>query len=256
MKLKNTLATLPLVLNACGSDESSSGFSPEDPAQGLWTGGFSSTPITTTSASGAISSTEISSIEKAGVALYTSDKRVFFYDISSDILFANDIPGYFGQIIYYSPNYFVNSVSNDKVAMDGNVYTATSILGAISSPLSGNYAMVFDDKYFRGADLNRLSGGWFYAGPAGNWNISVLSDGSFTATLSSISSCVVSGIFSTIDTRYNEYAIDNISFESCGGYDGNYSGLAATIDTSQQNDTLLMAVFNTDHGFFMQPVKN
>ena len=255
MKLKHALATLPLVLNACGGEESSTDYTPNELGQGIWEGGFGSIPVTNASASGAVPPSDLTKIQKAGVGLYTSDKRVFFYNVEDKILFTNDTPGLVGNNLYYSPDYYINGSALDTINFTSSAYISTSILGGYSGGVSGTYIMLFDDKYFRGADLVRLQGSWNYSDDFGGWSISVASNGDFTATLSSISSCAISGMFSTIDASKNEYAIDNVVFSNCDSYNGSYTGLAATVDTNSENDTLLMAIYNADNGFFLKPVK-
>jgi len=256
MKIKNALATLPLTLNACGGDGETISFSANKLGQGIWQGGFSSQPLTITSASGSISQTELTKIEKSGFGVFTTDNRAFFYNIDDDILFANDTAGFVGSSIIFSPAYYLAGVSYSRVNFSASAYNSASILGEIPSPINDNFAMVFDTKYFRGANLQWLAGNWSYSG-VNNWSLTIQADGSFTGT-SSIPvavSCTLSGAFSTIDSGKNEYAITVTLNPDCAPYAGSYQGLAATIDASSENDTLIMAIYNADYGFFMKPLK-
>lgn len=258
MKINKLLSTLPLVLNACG-DDSSPITTENNLAAGIWKGAFSVGAITTTtSASGAVSTFEAT--DSTGLGVFTSNNRVFFYNENDEVLFTNDTPGVLNANLFYSPDYYASNgnYSGSISSFDGNPYTYTSISGSYSGPINGNYVMLFDQRYFRGADLNRLQGNWQFSNVIGDWYFSIQADGSFTATLSSISSCNISGVFSTIDSTKNEYAIDNVSLINCAGYDGNYTGLASTtdsIESIESNDTLLMAIYNTNYGFFLKPVK-
>ncbi|MDH5392033.1 MAG: hypothetical protein OEY11_02480 [Gammaproteobacteria bacterium] len=257
MKISRLLSTLPLVLNAC-ADESPTDVSQNSAGEGIWYGAFSAGAISSsTSASGAVSTFEAT--ESSGVGLYTSDARVFFYNENEKLLFSNDTPGIIDANLYYYPDYYDASNNNaGSLSFAGNAYTYTSIAGAYSGAVNGNYVMLFDDSYFRGADLNRLQGLWQYSHAIGDWQFSILADGHFTATLSTMFSCQISGEFATIDSTKNEYAIDNVTLLNCGGFDGHYTGLAATLDSTQtviSNDTLLMAIYNQSHGFFLKPVR-
>lgn len=256
MKVKSALAALPLVLNACGG-ENSSDVTPNELGQGIWEGGFSSTPISVSSASGTVSESELTKIEKTGVGLYTTNKKVFFYNIDDDILFTNADPGFFNSNLYYSPDYYINgNIQPTTIIFNGNAYVSTSIVGGVSSPLDGNYVMIFDNKYFRGADLNRLMGNWSYSGANGDWNLAINSDGSFTGGSTKVAGCTLDGAFSIIDASKNEYNVDVTLHLNCAPYDGSYTGLAATVDSvSGVNDTILMAIYNSNNGFFMKPEK-
>lgn len=255
MKVKSALAALPLVLNACGSEESSTNFTPNELGQGIWEGGFSNSPITVSSPSGAVTQTELTQIEKAGVGLYTTDDKVFFYNVDDDVLFTYDSPGIYNGNLIYSPYYYTNGYARNIVSFDGNPNISTSILGNYSGDINGNYVMVFDEKYFRGADLSRLVGDWSYSGTNGEWDLSIGADGSFDGVTTKVAGCTFSGDFSTIDTSKNEYSITVTLDPNCSPYHGSYDGLAGTIDTNGTNDTLLMAIYNIDNGFFMKPEK-
>ena len=125
--------------------------------------------------------------------------------------------------------------------------TAISIKSALD--------MLFDNKYFRGADLDRLVGDWSYSGVNEDWDLAINSDGSFTGASTKIAGCTLNGAFSTIDLSKNEYNVDVTLHLNCAPFDGSYTGLAATVDTKSTNDTLLMAIYNFNNGFFMKPVK-
>lgn len=260
MKIKNALAALPLALNACGgSEESSPDYTPNEPGFGIWEGAISSSLInSTTSSSGGVATIEPTSA--TGVGLYTSDNRAFFFKDDSQTLFTRGSAIVSGGVLYSTPYTFVNGVETGRVNFtSGDVYTSTSIKGLYSplslGSISGNFVMLFDDKYFRGADLNRLAGTWSYTHSNGNWNLIIQADGSFTGTSTRVASCTLSGAFSTIDTSKNEYVISATLDSNCSPYNGSYQGLAATIDTNTENDTLLMAIYNSSHGFFMKPTK-
>ena len=260
MKVKSALAALPLVLNACGSEEASTNYTPNELGQGIWEGGFSNSPITVSSASGSVTQTELTQIEQSGVGLYTSDNRAFFYNIDDEILFTYDTPGIGISGLSYSPFYYTDGDARNTVSFNGTPTISTSIIGNYSGDINANYVLVFDDKYFQGADLNRLVGMWSYTEVSSGyeWNLDIASDGGFTGTMSRVTGCTFSGDFSTIDPTKNEYGISVTLDINCAPYDGTYTGLAATIDTDDINDTLLIAIYQPnfgDHGFFMKPVK-
>lgn len=257
MSVKKILATLPLVLNACGSEESSTDYTPNELGQGIWDGGFSASVISTSGSSGAVPSSELAKIESPGVGLFTTDSRAFFYKEDSGTLFTNDTPGFVGNNLSYSPDYYINGNVQNTLTFNGNAYISTSITGGYQQGgggISGYYVMLFDDKYFRGANLTRLQGIWSYSGD-NNWNLIIQADGSMTLTSDIAAACTGSGAFSTIDASKNEYALSVTLNNDCYPFHGSYSGLAATIDTTSQNDTILMAIYNADNGFYMKPIK-
>lgn len=256
MSIKKVLATLPLVLNACAPEDSSPDYIPNALGQGIWEGGFGAQPISTSGSSGAVPSAELNKIDETGVGLFTTDKRVFFYNEVSQILFTNDIPGFVNNNLSYSPDYYLNGIAQNTVTFSGNAFISTSITGGYQQGgggISGYYVMQFNDKYFRGASLNRLQGTWSFAGNA-NWDLIIQSDGNFTLSSDISASCAGAGAFSTIDTSKNEYAI-SLTLSSCSPYNGTYTGLAATVDAGSTNDALLMAIYNSSNGFYMKPIK-
>jgi hypothetical protein len=260
MSVKKILATLPLVLNACGSEDASTDYTPNELGQGIWEGGFSASVISTSGSSGAVPSSELTKIQASGVGLFTTDKRAFFYNEDNDTLFANDTPGFVNHNLSYSPDYYQNGNVLNTITFSGNAYISTSITGGYQEGgggISGYYVMLFDDKYFRGANLTRLQASWSYtdSNSGAVWDLSIQANGSFTLTSTIVSGCTGAGSFSTIDTAKNEYAISVTLDSNCYPYNGSYQGLAATIDTNVTNDTILMAIYNADHGFFMKPQK-
>ena len=266
MTVKKMLATLPLVLNACGGEEETS-YTPNEPGQGIWEGAISADVInSSTSASGAVSTFEATSA--TGLLVYSSyitrnnydGYRAFFYKDDDGSLFTNDSPGVANNNLIFAPDVYKNGVQAGGVAFDGTTATSTSIYGQYLGYAAGNYVMLFDQAYFRGADLARLTGTWNYTPPAendiGDWSLSFLSDGSFTISSTISASCSGNGAFFIIgDGSKNEYDV-SIVLSNCGAFDGAYYGLAATIDTVSQNDTISMAFYNADNGFFLKPTKN
>ena len=260
------LAALPLVLNACAGEDDAN-YTSNEPGQGIWDGAMSADVInSSTSASGAISTFEATSA--TGLGVYSSyitrndynGYRAFFYKDDDGTLFTNDSPGVVLNILTYAPDIYRNGNQVGSVRFDGNAYTSTSIEGSYRDSAAGNYVMLFDQAYFRGGDLTRLTGVWDYASISpndiGSWTLTVASDGSFDIVSTIQPSCVGNGAFFVIgDGSKNEYDI-SILLSNCGTFDGAYYGLAATIDTVSQNDTLSMAFYNLDHGFFLKPIKN
>lgn len=261
MKVKNALAALPLVLNACGGEESSGDFTPNEPGFGIWEGGFSANSIAASGPSGSIPSEELDQVESQGIGLYTSNNRVFFYKEDDRTLFTRALSGIttIGSThnLVYSPDIYRDGNLIGTVDFDGNPYISTSITGRYEGSISGYYGMQFNSKYSSGANLSVLEGNWLYAGPTFNWNLIILANGDFSGTSSIDASCSINGKFTMIEnSSKNEYAIDNVQLSNCAGRDGTYKGLAAIIDSDTGvNDIIIMAIYNFDNGFFMKPVK-
>jgi len=269
MSVKKALAALPLVLNACGGGDGDDtpDYTPNEIGQGIWNGGFSATTInTTSSASGSVSTFEPTAV--TGIGLYSSyitrnnydEKRAFFFKEDDGTLFTNDYPGIVNNILVSGPSIYRSGNTTGSVSINANAYISTSISGSYTGSINGYYVMLFDQKYFRGANLASLAGNWNYTPPSsnavGDWQFSVNSDGTFTIISTVVTSCTGNGAFFTIgDGSKNEYDV-SVLLSDCGAFNGGYRGLAATIDTSVQNDTLIMALYNADHGFFLKPVKN
>jgi len=264
MSVKKALATLPLVLNACGGgegDDTPDGDTPQ-PGHGIWEGAISAGAITTTtSSSGVVDTSDSVFSSSRGVGLYTSDNRAFFYKEDDGTLFANDLPGIFNNNLSFSPDIYRFGNVTGSVIFDGNPYVYTSIQGQYGTSITGNYVLSFDQKYLQEANLATLTGTWGYTSPAenpiGDWVFAVAADGTFTITSNIEVSCSGIGYFTLIgDGSKNEYYLPSVRLDSCGTFTGFYKGIAATIDTSVQNDTIIMSIYNNDHGFFLKPAKN
>jgi len=263
MKIKNALAALPLTLNACGGDAEIGGIQTHnEPGFGIWEGAISASLInTTTSSSGAVSTIEPTSA--TGVGLYTSNNTAFFFKEDTQTLFTRGSPVVSGGVLYSTPYTFENGVDTGRVNFNsGDVYTSASLKGTYSAvtlgSISGNYALIFNDKYYHGADLSRLTGNWLYTDNNSKvWQLTVQPGGGFTGSSTIVSNCnIINGSFSTIDPDKNEYTMD-LELTSCGIYDGVYKGIAATIDTNSEDDSLLLAIYtlNNSNAFFMKPLK-
>lgn len=263
MSVKKALAALPLVLNACGGGEGDApaGNTPQ-PGHGMWKGAISAGVIsTTTSSSGVVNTDDAVFTDSAGIGLYTSDNRAFFYKEDDGTLFANDLPGIFNNNLSFSPDTYRFGSLTGSVIFDGNPYVYTSIQGQYGTSISGNYVLSFNDQYLRGASLSTLTGSWGYMSPAenaiGDWVFAVAANGTFTITSNVVASCSGEGSFTLIgDGSKNEYYLPSVSLVNCGSFTGTYKGIAATTDTNSQNDTIIMSIYNADHGFFLKPVKN
>lgn len=273
MSVKKALATLPLVLNACGGDgDSDPEYTPNEPGKGIWNGGFSAEPISVSGASGAVPSEELAKIDFVGLGVFTSSGRAFFYNVDQDILFANDLPGVTTvsstHNLVYAPNIYTAGNVAGSVTFDGNPNISTSITGQYSGSISGHYGMNFDQQYFQAADLSRFTGQWTYTSPVGVWTLDFEcvdpvcdNPGGFGIQTDGTSSCSGRGGLSIIGSgSKNEYDV-SIVLEQCAlDFDGNYYGAAAVIDGTASNNTLLIGFTNSndvgDHGFFLKPVKN
>jgi len=269
MSIKKALATLPLVLNACGGGDGDSDpdYTPNEPGKGIWKGGFSAGAISVSGASGAVPQSELDNIDQVGLGLFTSNGRAFFYNEDADVLFANDEPGILDSgssyNLVYAPDIYTAGNKSGTVTFDGNPNISTSITGQYSGPINGYYGMNFDQKYFQAASFSHFTGSWSFATPSvGVWTLDFGSsvDGLFTIMSDGSSSCSGNGgLFKIGDGSKNEYDVI-IQLTSCtnSNFDGNYYGAAALTDGVASNDTIIMGFVKNDgnRAFFLKPAKN
>ena len=273
MSVKKALATLPLVLNACGGGDGDSDpdYTPNEPGKGIWEGGFSAEAISVSGASGAVPQSELDKIDQAGLGLFTSSGRAFFYNEDADVLFADDEPGVvtIGSThnLVYAPSIYSVGNRTGSVTFDGNPNISTSITGQYSGPITGHYGMNFDQKYFQAANLSQFSGQWTYTSPVGVWTLdfncpTCSTAGVFSISTDGSSSCTGLGGLSIIGAgSKNEYDV-SINLQSCGNtnFTDVYYGAAAVIDGAVANNTLMLGFTNStnggDQGFFLKAVKN
>jgi len=273
MSVKKALAALPLVLNACGGGDGDDtpDYTPNEPGQGIWKGGFSAEPISTSGASGAVPSEELAKIDADGLGVFTSSGRAFFYDELNDVLFGNDLPGVITtgstHNLVYAPTIYTAGNSTGSVTFDGNPNISTSITGQYSGSITGHYGMNFNQKYFQAASFSHFTGIWTYTSPVGVWTLdfdcpTCSSDGVFSISTDGSSSCTGLGGLSKIgDGSKNEYNV-SINLTVClnTSFVDVYYGAASLVDGAGTNDTLLIGFTNSsnggNHGFFLKPVKN
>lgn len=281
MSVKKALATLPLVLNACGggNGDSDPGYTPNEPGQGIWKGGFSAgDPISVSGASGAVPSEELAKIDEAGLGVFTSstsanNRRAFFYNEDADILFAFDEPGVIDSgsayNLVYTPYTYTAGINTGSVNFEGNPNISTSITGQTTGTTNTYYGMNFDSQYFEAADLGQFTGQWTYSSAVGVWTLdfecadtACNTAGVFGIVTDGTSSCTGLGGLSTIgDGSKNEYLV-SIQLSGCGtaAFNDNYYGVASVIDGTAPNNTILMGFTNSSnggtHGFFLKAVKN
>jgi len=277
MSVKKALATLPLILNACGGGDGDNtpDYTPNEPGQGIWKGGFNAEPISISGASGAVPSDELANIDEVGLGVFTSgtgtnNNRAFFYNEDADMLFANDEPGVttIGSThnLVYAPDIYQAGNRTGSVVFDGNPNISTSITGQYGDVPTGHYGMNFNQKYFQAANPSQFTGVWSYSSTVGVWTLDFecadsrcANPGVFGIVTDSTSSCAGIGGLSIIgDGSKNEYNV-SVVLETCGNtsFNGNYHGVAAVIDGAETNNTLLIGFTDSaDHGFFLKPVKN
>lgn len=262
MKVKNVLATLPLVVAACGGEESNDNLHDNEPGFGIWNGEFSSGVIDAVSgASGQVSN--YSPTSSNGVGLYTSDNRAFFYtDLYGGVAFIGQPGVSLTYNLIFNPEIYINGSNTDNTSdfSTGQAWTSHRLFGAYDGYLNGSYVLLFDDDYLQAADLNHLAGSWTESSPkpavtgVGAWNFDIQSNGGFSVTTES---CSGVGNFTTIDPTKNEYDVD-LTLSNCSNsaHNGTYNGIAATIETNSANDTILMMIYDSNYSFFLKPLKN
>jgi len=273
MSVKRALATLPLVLNSCGGSDGDSGpdYTPNEPGKGIWEGGFSAGAISVSGASGAVPQSELDNIDQAGLGLFTSSGRAFFYNQDADVLFANDDPGILQSgstyNLVYAPDTYTAGNKSGTVTFDGNPNISTSITGQYGPAPTGYYGMNFNQEYFEAANLSQFTGVWTYTSPVGVWTLDFEcvdtlcnNPGVFGITTDGSSSCTGLGGLTVIgDGSKNEYDL-SIQLSGCqnSNFDGNYYGATALIDGATANNTIIMGFVKNDgnRAFFLKAVKN
>ena len=131
-----------------------------------------------------------------------------------------------------------------KVTFNGNVSAKSSFPGTYSGVGDyGSFSFTYNPVYDRSSSLEIVAGTWNHNSSAfGNISVIISNSGSISGTTSD--GCSLSGNISLIDPAYNGYRVA-VSVSKCSSLNGSYNGLAAVIDTSSFNDTLVVGMSNS-----------
>lgn len=146
--------------------------------------------------------------------------------------------------------------NRDKKAYDGSAavgqYKAKSHFDGRYETVSGAtgaFVATYDEQaYHQPASLDIASGVWTVTNTRVSNAIRIDTQGDLYGT--DADGCVYSGEVRVGKANRNMYRI-NLTIESCGGANGQYSGLAAR-GASDLGDTLMMLVSNDHYGFYFQ----
>ncbi len=186
----------------------------------------------------------------SAVALITSSGKVAILDIST-------IEGFIGTI---SGSSLTGTIySNSSVPATAQITSASgnNISGTYTSSLGGGtFALVADPNlYARGASLSKLVGTWVdsvFTSGTGTSTWVIQADGTYSVTTTL--GCNGTGAFSTIDPTKNEYSF-TLTITNCVGLNGTYTGIAATSDTFNTDDSISLVFSSGAVAGLSEPVK-
>ncbi|WLQ13241.1 hypothetical protein O5O45_26275 [Hahella aquimaris] len=216
-------------LAACGGGGGDSGGATATvSANGLWEGTFTENGSGTFDVSGLFYNGRIIAISESAGAIYDGSYTVSGSSISGNVT-----------------AYQVNGGAFATASISGTV----SVQGAISVTFntsygsSGSMSLSFNSIYNRTPSLSLLAGQWNYTSGAYSLTITVQNDGTYWGQDSD--GCVVSGTIGLLDTAHNLYNAST-SIASCGASNGSYTGFSSLLDNVTTNDTLQVAVSNSN----------
>ena len=225
-----------LLIQGCssgGGDSSTTPASPSSVHAGIYSGTVTATGNTPDSA----------------VAFISSTGKVAIID-------TNTLEGFIGTISGSALSGTLYSTTSVPATGQVSTVSGDNISGTYTSSLGGGtFALVADQNlYNRGSSLSKLEGTWVdsvFTNITGISTWVIQSDGSFT--LSTSSGCSGTGLFSIIDSSFNEYNL-NMNVTNCTGYDGAYSGIAVTSDTFNTDDSISLVFSNGSIGGLSEPI--
>lgn len=235
--LRLTLICSILLLAACGGGGGGGGSNvttANASANGYWEGTFTETGLGTFDVSGLLYNGRIIAISESAGAIYDGSYTVSGGNISGDVT-AYQING--------GP--FATATISGTVTEQGSI----SVSFNTSYGSSGTMALSFDSIYNRTSSLSKVTGIWNYTSGTYSLTITVQNDGAFTGQ--DTDGCVVSGAIGILDTAHNLYSM-NTSIASCGVLNGSYTGFSALLDSITADDTLQVAVSNSNF-ILLQP---
>lgn len=217
-------------LVACGGGGGSGGGTTTNvSANGFWEGTFTESGVGTFDISGLLYNGRIIAISESAGAIYDGSYTVSGSSIS-------------GTVTAYQINGgpFATTTVSGSVTEQGSI----SLSFNTSYGTSGTISLSFNSIYNRASSLSSVAGNWNYTSGAYSLTITVQNDGSYWGQDSD--GCVVSGTIGLLDTAHNLYNM-NTSIASCGVLNGTYTGFSGLLDNVTTNDTLQVAVSNSNY---------
>lgn len=198
-------------------------------ANGLWEGTFTENGAGTFAVSGLLYNGRIIAISESAGVIYDGSYIVSGSSISGNVT-AYQIDG--------GP--FATATLTGTVTEQGLI----SVSFNTSYGASGTMSLSFNNIYNRTSSLSLVAGIWNYTSGTFSLTITVQNDGTFWGQDSD--GCVVSGNIGLLDTAHNLYNMSTL-IASCGGLDGSYTGFSGLLDNVTTNDTLQVAISNSNY---------
>lgn len=148
---------------------------------------------------------------------------------------------------YDSMRYGTASMSGSYVGLEsisGDYNASTGAAGSVS-------LSYVPEIYERPASLNLISGSWSVYNLSTPTTVTFDQNGDIFGTDSN--GCVFSGGATVPDGNRNLYKV-NLRIESCGEYNGSYSGLGSLVSESGSEDFIIIAT-NSNHGFGLDLIR-
>lgn len=147
-----------------------------------------------------------------------------------------------------------DSMRYGTASMSGNYVGRDSISGdySASTGATGSVSLSYvPEIYERPASLDLVSGSWRVNNLSTPTTVTFDQNGDIFGTDSN--GCVFSGGVTIPDKSRNLYKV-NLRIESCGEYNGAYSGLGSLVSESGSEDFIIIAA-NSNHGFGLDLIR-
>jgi hypothetical protein len=222
-----TLFAVILGLAGCGGSDGESGSSLS--ANGLWEGTFTEAGVGTYAVGSLFYNGRIIAISEDAGAIYDGNYTVSGSTISGTV-----------------KAYQINGGQLATATLSGTVSEQNSISLTFSTSYgsTGSMSLSFNSIYNRNSSLSSVEGSWNYTSSSYSLAATVQNDGSFFGQDSD--GCVLSGDIGLLDTEHNLYST-TLSVAACGALNGNYTGFSGLLDDVTANDTLQVAVSNSNY---------
>lgn len=216
---------------SCGGSggDSGGGSNATVSANGLWEGTFTENGVGTFDVSGLLYNGRIIAISELAGVIYDGSYTVSGNNISANVT-AYQIGG----------SVFATSTISGTVSEENSIATTFNT----SYGTSGSMSLSFNNIYNRSSSLSLIAGSWNYTSGSYSLTITAQNDGSFFGQDSD--GCVLNGNITIIDATHNLYNT-SVSVTLCGVLNGTYTGFSGLLDNITTNDTLQVAVSNSNY---------
>lgn len=217
LKLFSVSSALVL-LTACGGGGGST--STQNELGGIWTGTATLTDTTTLDSIGLVS--------EAGQIFFLTGSDLSIGTVSTS---GSNFTGSLTE--YYSAGGFASGT------IAGTFTARTSLSGAatFNSVQTSTFNFNYENIHERDSSFATISG--TYSLTSGTYTETYTVDTDGVITGSDTDGCVFNGQVSLPNTDYNIYGV-SVTASNCGDANGTYTGLAALVDDTTTNDTLII----------------